>query len=60
MDNEPKNRNNWFFIIEEYQTSKLTQANFCNQKNLSLAKFAYYLQIYRKQNNINKIRQEGP
>ncbi|MBA2653750.1 MAG: hypothetical protein H0U71_01630 [Gammaproteobacteria bacterium] len=59
MENEPKNRTKWFSIIEEYQTSDLTQAEFCKQKNVTLAKFAYYLQVYRKQNNINATRQEA-
>lgn len=54
MENEPRNRSEWFLIVEEYQTSNLTQAEFCKQKNLTLAKFVYYLQIYRKQNNIRQ------
>ena len=60
MDNEPKNRNEWFLIIEEYQSSNLTQARFCKQNNLALAKFVYYLQRYRKQNSVSNIQQETP
>lgn len=59
MENAPTNRTEWFLVIEEYQNSNLTQAEFCNQNNLTLAKFVYYLQIYRKQNNI-KSQKEKP
>ncbi len=59
MENEPKNRSDWHLVIEEYQNSNLTQAEFCKQKNLVLCKFVYYLQSYRKQNNI-KAQREKP
>lgn len=59
MENEPKNRCEWFLIVEEYKNSNLTQAEFCRQKDLALAKFVYYLQRYRKQNNI-KAQREKP
>ncbi len=59
MENAPTSRAEWFLIIEEYQNSNLTQSEFCKQNNVVLAKFVYYLQIYRKQNNI-KSQKEKP
>ena len=69
MDNEPKNRAEWFLTVEAYQRSNLTQVEFCKQNNLILAKFAYYLQAYRRKDNpqipkvtpsFSKITLRGP
>ena len=59
MENEPKNRSEWFLIIEQYQKNDLTQLEFCKRNNLMHTKFIYYLQSYRKQNNVN-TKKERP
>lgn len=59
MENGPKNRSEWFLLVDEHQNSRLTHANFCKEKNISLAKFSYYLKIYRKLNNM-PIKKEKP
>lgn len=48
MTKQPTTREEWYSLIEEYKSSSLTQVNFCKQKSLILARFAYYLQQYRK------------
>jgi len=57
MENEPKNRDEWFTLIKEYESSKQTKANFCRQKNLIISRFSYYFQQYQKKNN---LVQESP
>jgi hypothetical protein len=52
MNSQQKTREEWYLHIEEHKKSGLTQVEFCKQKGLVLANFVYYLQQYRKQNNI--------
>lgn len=59
MENEPKGRNDWFLLIEEYESSKQTRSEFCRQKGLIISRFSYYLHSYRKKNN-SSINKEAP
>ncbi len=59
MGNSPKSRPEWFALVKEFEQSNTTQINFCKQRGLILARFTYYVQIYRK--NIQPTsKQEAP
>lgn len=53
MNNPVISRKQWFLLVEEHAQSNLTQKEFCKEKDLSLVRFGYYAQRYRKQ-NVNK------
>jgi hypothetical protein len=44
-----KSHEHWFALVEEQQTSGLSQKDFCQQKNIILSQFVYYRLLYRKQ-----------
>lgn len=48
--NQPKTREEWFALVNEYENSNFTQAEFCKKRNLTLHKFVYYRQQLRSQN----------
>jgi hypothetical protein len=41
-------REEWNTLIEEYEKSNLTQKEFCEQNNVNLVRFGYYIQRLRK------------
>lgn len=49
MNDQPKTREEWFKLIEEYKKSGLKQSTFCKQRDLVPSRFSYYFQRYCKQ-----------
>jgi hypothetical protein len=49
MSNQPKTREEWFKLIEEYKKSGLKQSIFCKQKELVPSRLSYYFQRYHQQ-----------
>jgi hypothetical protein len=47
QNNQSLTRQEWFNLVDEFQQSGLTQANFCKQKNISLCRFGYYVKKSR-------------
>jgi len=42
QENQSLTRQRWFDLVKEHKASGLTQAEFCQQKNLSLCRLGYY------------------
>lgn len=59
MENEPKNREDWFSLVEEYENSNQSRADFCRQKGLIISRFSYYFHIFHKKNKPD-IKKEPP
>lgn len=43
---QPKTREEWFSLVLEHKDSKLTQADFCKEKNIKPHQLSYYRQQY--------------
>jgi len=42
MDNFQKDKMFWSRIIDQFETSNMTKAEFCRQNNLSVKRFSYW------------------
>jgi len=49
-ENQSLTRQQWFDLVKEHKASGLTQAEFCQQNNLSLCRLGYYTKKLREQN----------
>ncbi len=49
MNNLAAKRAYWFNMIKEQETSELSQADFCKEKNLKIHQFHYYLKLLKNE-----------
>ncbi len=47
--NQPKSRAEWYEQIRDYESSGLSQTEFCKQRNLIQCRFGYYRKQYKQQ-----------
>lgn len=54
MSTKEEQKQAWFVIMREFESSGQTQPRFCKERNLSFNSFAYYRSLYRSQQRICK------